>query len=168
MSSYNEKKNESVNFQLGGSPIERSDCEKMLGVKIVYKLSFDEHVETLCTKANNELTALARATPYMRDEKKKILMSSFFNAQFNYCPLIWMLDRPRTNNIIRNLHERCLRFICNDKNSFYEELLLRMGKALYITEIYKLWRPNFTKLKMDFRQNFLLKFLLMKQSLIII
>ena len=53
---------QSVNVQLGGSLIERSDCEKMLGVKIDYKLNFDKHVKTLCSKANNKLTALARAT----------------------------------------------------------------------------------------------------------
>ena len=58
--------------------IERSDCEKMLGVKIDYKLNFDEHMKTLCSKANNKLRALARATPYMSVEKKKILMNSFF------------------------------------------------------------------------------------------
>ena len=85
---------QSVNFQLGGSLIERSDCEKMLGVKIDYKLNFDEHVKTLCSKANNKLRALARTTPYMSVEKKKILMNSFFNAQFNYCPLVWMLHTP--------------------------------------------------------------------------
>ena len=65
---------QSVNFQLGGSLIERSDCENMLGVKIDYKLDFDEHVKTLSNKANNKLTALARATLYMSAEEKKILM----------------------------------------------------------------------------------------------
>ena len=120
---------QSVNVQLGGSLIERSDCEKMLGVKIDYKLNFDEHVKTLCSKANNKLRALARATPYMSVEKKKILMNSFFNAQFNYCPLIWMLHSRRNNNIIRNLHERCLRLIYNDKNSSYEELLTKDGSV---------------------------------------
>ena len=41
---------QSDNFQLGGSLIERSDCEKMLGVKIDYKLNFDEHVKTYAVK----------------------------------------------------------------------------------------------------------------------
>ena len=59
----------------------------MLWVKIDYKLNFDEYVKTLCSKANDKLRALARATQYMNVEKKKILMNSFFNAQFNYCPL---------------------------------------------------------------------------------
>ena len=56
---------QSVNFQLGSSLIERSGCEKMLGVKIDYILNFDEHVKTLSSKANKKLTALARATPFM-------------------------------------------------------------------------------------------------------
>ena len=47
---------ESVDIQLGSSLIVRSNCEKMLGVKIDYKLNFD--------KANNKLRELAKATPY--------------------------------------------------------------------------------------------------------
>ena len=62
---------QSVNIQLGGSLIERKECEKMLGVKIDYKLNFNKHVKTLCSKANNKLRALARATSYMNVEKKK-------------------------------------------------------------------------------------------------
>ena len=103
-------RNETVDLQLGGSLIERSDCEKMLGVSIDYIPNFDEQLKALCSKANNKLRAFARATPYTSVEKKKILMNSFFNAQFNCCPFIWMLHSHR-NNIIRNLHKRCLRLI---------------------------------------------------------
>ena len=82
---------QSVNFQLSGSLVETIDCKKMLGVKIVCKLNFDEYVKLLCCKANNKLRALARATPYMSIEKRKILMNSFFNEWLNYSPLIWVL-----------------------------------------------------------------------------
>ena len=156
---------QSANIKLDGSLIE-SDCEKMLVVKIDYKLNFDKYVKTLCSKANNKLRALARATPYMSAAKKKILMNS--NAQFNYCPLVWMLHSRKNNNIIRNLHERCLRLYTITKTHLMRNYLLKMTQSLYITEIYKLWRLNFTKLKMDFCQNFLLKFLLVKQSISII
>ena len=40
-----------------------------------------------------------------------------------------MLHSRRNNNIIRNLHERCLRLIYNDKNSSYEELLTKDGSV---------------------------------------
>ena len=38
-------------------------------------------------------------------------MNSFFNAQFNYCPLTWMLHSCKNNNKIKHLHERCPRLI---------------------------------------------------------
>ena len=69
--------NEPVDFQLGSSLIVRSNCEKTFRVEIDFKLNFDEHVKTLCSEAINKLTALARATPYISFEKKKILMKSF-------------------------------------------------------------------------------------------
>ena len=56
-------------------------------------------------------------------EKKKTVMNSFFNAQFNYCPYIWMLHSRKNNNKTKHLHERCLRLIYSDKKSSYENLL---------------------------------------------
>ena len=50
------KTNESVDIQLGSLLAVRSDWEKVLGVKIDYKLNFD--------KANNKLRKLARTTSY--------------------------------------------------------------------------------------------------------
>ena len=61
---------EYVDFQFGGSLIERSDCEKMLRFKIDYQLNFGKHEKTSCSKANNKLRALARATPYLSAIKK--------------------------------------------------------------------------------------------------
>ena len=56
-------------------------------------------------------------------EKKKTVMNSFFNAQFNYCPYIWMLHSRKNNNKTKHLHERCLQLIYSDKKSSYENLL---------------------------------------------
>ena len=49
------------------------------------------HLRTICKKANNKLRALVKVTSYMvTEEKKKALMNSYFDSQFNYCPLVWM------------------------------------------------------------------------------
>ena len=84
--------NELTEIQIGDFSIKNSANEKLLGVNIDRKLNFDCHVNHLCNKANKQLRALARVTPYMTLENKKIVMNSFFNAQFNYFPLIWMLQ----------------------------------------------------------------------------
>ena len=77
--------------KVGDSLIKTSSYEKLLGVKTDYKLTFNNHLANVCKKANNKLRALARATPYITIEKRELVMNYFFNAQLNYCPLIWML-----------------------------------------------------------------------------
>ena len=62
---------EPIEIRVGESLIKSSICEKLLGMKIDSKLNFDTHLKGLCTKANNELRALARATQYMSLEKKE-------------------------------------------------------------------------------------------------
>ena len=104
-------------------------CEKLLGVKIEYKLTFDEHVRSLCKKENSKLRALARAKPYMNIEKRKLLMSSFFNVRFNYCLLIWMLHSRSNNNKIKHSHARCLRLTYCGNTSSCEELLEKGGSV---------------------------------------
>ena len=110
-------------IQVGESVIKNTTCEKLLGVKIDNKLNFDEHVSGFCKKAANKLRALARVTSYMSLPKKKLLLNSFFNAQFNYCPLVWMMHSRSNNNKIKHLHDRCLRIV----QSSYENLLVKDG-----------------------------------------
>ena len=103
--------------------LKNSVCEKLLGIQIDNKLNFESHLNGLCKKASSKIHALARISPYLNQYKKKILMNSFFTAQFGYCPLVWMFCSRTINNKINKLHERCLRLIYNDKSSTYQELL---------------------------------------------
>ena len=36
------------------------------------EISFGKHIKTICKKAMNKLWALARVTPYMTTDKKKV------------------------------------------------------------------------------------------------
>ena len=65
----------------------------------------------------------------MTIEKKKILINSFFDSQFNYCPLLWMFHCRKNNTKINNMHERCLQLIYSDKRPSYEELLEKNGSV---------------------------------------
>ena len=118
---------------IGDSIIESSTCEKLLSKlekklsKIDSKLRFDDHTQDLCNKANTKVRVLARETAYIYLQKRKCLMNTFFNAQFNYCPLIWMLHSRQYSNKIKHLHETYLRLIHNDKMPSYEELLEKVG-----------------------------------------
>ena len=73
--------NEPIEVREGKSLIKSSTCEKFLCIKIDNKLNFDSHFKGLCKKANNRLRALAKVSPYMSLEKKKLLMNSFFKLR---------------------------------------------------------------------------------------
>ena len=36
---------------------------------------------------------------------KKLIMTTFIESQFNYCPLVWMFHSRTLNNKINQLHE---------------------------------------------------------------
>ena len=40
----------------------------------------------------SKLSAPFRVAPFMNVNKRKLLMNVLFEAQFIYCPLVWMLQ----------------------------------------------------------------------------
>ena len=86
-------------------------------------LKFDIDVEGICQKANTKLNALARIANYIELPKRRIFMNAFFKSQFNNYPAFWMFHSRTLDNKINILPELCLRIICNDKLSNFEELL---------------------------------------------
>ena len=130
-----------VSLNVNNFKIKNGDCEKLLGVKFDSKLRFDRHVTDLCRRTSRKIHALARVSPFMNLSKRRLLMSSFFKTQFNYCPLTWMCHSRENNKKIIRLHERCLRTIYNDKQSSFNELLEKDG-SLSMNEI-----SNFYPLK---------------------
>ena len=95
-----------VTAKIGEFDVKNSREEKLLGVKIDSKLSFENHVSSLCKKASQKLHALARVVNFMDLAKRKSLMKAFITSQFNYCPLIWMFHRRQLNNQINKILER--------------------------------------------------------------
>ena len=112
-----------MQVNLGTAQIENIKYQKLLGINIDSKLTFEDHINRLCTKASAKLNALGRILYYMDPLKRRLLVNTFFTSQFNYCPLTWMFHSRKLNNKINRLHERCLWLIYSDRSSLYEELL---------------------------------------------
>ena len=72
--------NDSSEVKIENSLIKSSNSEKLLGVKIDIKLTFDGNITDACRKANNKLCTLETVTPYIGLGKKKLFMNSFFVA----------------------------------------------------------------------------------------
>ena len=69
-------------------------CDKNLG----RNLNFDNHVISLCKKAGRKLAVLARLSKFMSLKQKRILMKTFVESRFGYCPLIWMFHSRKVNS----------------------------------------------------------------------
>ena len=134
-----------VAVKIGSAEIVNSSEEKLLGVHIDSKLSFDHHVSKLCQRASNKLYALARISPYMDHNKLRILMRAFITSQFQYCPLVWMFHNRQLNQEINKIQERALRITYKNTESTFSDLLQwdcavtihTKSLQILLTEMYK-------------------------------
>ena len=109
------------------------------------KLSFENHVSSLCKNASQKLHALTRIVNYMNLSKRKALMKTFVISQFNYCPLVWMFHSRKLNHRINSIHERALRVTYQDYQSTFLQLLQKDNSVtihqrnlqVLATEIFK-------------------------------
>ena len=132
-------------MNIGNEKIESLSANKLLGIEIDDKLNFNNHINTICRSAANQLNALIRLRRFLGIEERKALIQSFVLSNFNYCPLVWMLSSVKSLNKIENLQKRALRFMLSDYESSYDELLRLSGscainvrlKRNLCVEIYK-------------------------------
>ena len=115
--------NEHLYAKVGDEMIWESAEEKLLGVTIDKKLNFNTHLSTICKKASQKVTVLARIAKTLPFHKRRIILKTFIESQFSYCSLLWMFCSKRMNDKINHIHERGLRLIYNDYTTSFNELL---------------------------------------------
>ena len=89
--------------------------------------------------------ALARISKLTLLTRRKKIMNSVIKAQFTYCPLIWMFFSKGCYKRINKINERSLRWILNDYESSFDDLLFTLNEKtihqrrinVLLTERYK-------------------------------
>jgi hypothetical protein len=98
---------------------------------------------------------------YLNKLDKLTIYHSFTLSNFNFCPLSWHFCSEANTNKIEKNQERALRFIYNDYNSTYDNLLIvsklptlkvRRLRTMAI-EIYKILHLESRSYLHDFNQN---------------
>ena len=120
-------------------------CERLLGIDIDCKLSFENQINYVRSKTRAKIKVLAIIALFLNKTKRKLLMNAFFESQFSCYPLSWMFHSRTLNNKINRLHERCLRIIYNDNTSSFTDLLEidnsvsvhHRNIQVFATELYK-------------------------------
>ena len=127
-------KYKSIWAKIGDAKILESNKQKLLGLHIDRTLSFDEHVSNLCKKPGRKLSVLARLSIYMTLTKRRVLMKSIIEAQFGYCPLVWMFHGRVLSRKTNHFHERSLRIVYKDsisRGGFWVSQVSRDDKRLF-------------------------------------
>ena len=102
---------------------------KLLGIKIDDKLNFNNHTNTICRSAVNQLNALIRLRRFLGIEQRKALIQSFVLSNSNFCLLVWMLPCVKSLNKMENLQKRAVRFMLSDYERSYDEPLRLSGSC---------------------------------------
>ena len=61
---------------------------ELLEIQLDDKLNFSTHISNICKSAANQLNALIRLQKFLSFKEKKILINSYFMANFSSCPLV--------------------------------------------------------------------------------
>ena len=88
------------------------------------------HVSNICKKASAQLNALCRLRKFLSFKVKSVLIQSFVFANFNYCPLVWHFSSSKSLSKVESIQRRALRFLYDDNDSSYEDLLTKTGKKI--------------------------------------
>ena len=112
-----------LSFMLQGNKIDCEEEVKLLGVTFDFKLTFNSHVSHICKKASQQLNVLKRIGNNLSKLGKLTIYYSFILSNFNYCPLVWHFCGESNTKKLEKIQERALRFIYNDSDSSYENLL---------------------------------------------
>ena len=118
-------KYEQLFLNVGPYKIWESSVVNILGVNVDASLKFDTYGKSVVKEAGKKLTILTRMSNILSFPKMKLLIKSFFESKFSYCPLVWMLYNRSLNTKVNKLHERSLRILYKDDTSTFRQLLAK-------------------------------------------
>ena len=110
----NAKMKDSYPLNINDLTINSENSIKLLGIEIDNKLSFEQHVSTLCNKASNQVNAIGRIEKLMGFKEKEVLLNSIVYSKFNYCPLVWHFCSSKSLCKIEKIEEQPLRLLHSD------------------------------------------------------
>ena len=118
----------SFDVSVDGHTISRDNTLKILGVTLDDKLNFKAHIRNICQTASCQINALKRISKFVNEHCRLSVYKSFINANFNYCPIVWMFCGKTNLNRLEKLQERALATVYGDNSLNYDDMLQRSGQ----------------------------------------
>ena len=125
-----------VDFHVSGYTLKPLPCVKLLGVQIDERLSFDEHVSSICNRVSQQIHALRRISKHLTLENRMSIDNAFLTSNFSYCNVVWHFCSNRSMYKLEKVHKQALRVVLNDQTSSYRVLLDTVSKpTLYVSRL---------------------------------
>ena len=120
----------SFQYTIGGDPLEYADSEKDLGVLINPSFDFNDQIDALISKANQQLGLLRRTCHFVQDiKRRRALYLTLVRSQFEHCSPIW---RPlgKTNlEKFDSFQKKCIKWILFEEEHSYHSLTCYFRKC---------------------------------------
>ena len=143
----NRNATENVSFNLDGNVVCSEQSVKLLGMHVDKNLTFEYQINEICKKAARQINALQRLSTYLNTESKMKIFNSFIQSNFQYCSVLYSHCSNKLIKKMEKLQERALRFVFNDFDSPYPQLLDKASKPSLITSRIKQTAEQVFKIK---------------------
>ena len=142
---FGNKRNTPTSLTINNARIDPQDSVKLLGICIDEKLDFSQQTSSVCKKASKQVNAMMRLKSVLCEETRRHVYQAFVYSCFTYCPAVWLLCNKTNLRQLERIHCRALRFLYNDYDGSYDDLLRKGGhrsvKVLLMhslaTEVFK-------------------------------
>ena len=82
-------KNQQLQVKLNATELKQVSSQKLLGVKIDYKLSFDDHIDNFCKKLSQRIAVLSRIKRFLPREQRIANYNAMIRQTMLYAFTVW-------------------------------------------------------------------------------
>ena len=134
---WSEQPTEAVTYSINGKTISLVNRTKDLGILLSSSLIWDDHYNSILSKAYKILGLIRRTFSTNSISVKKKLYISLIRAQLLYCSQVWRPYKIKDILLLERAQRRATKYILNDFYSSYKSRLIKLNllPLMYIFEI---------------------------------
>ncbi len=103
--------NNTINVNIDSTVLTPISNIKILGVTIDERLTFNEHINIICSNAAWQLNAIKRLQCNLDKKSRLAIYRSYILSNFNYCPFVCHFFGIQISRNMEKIQERALRFV---------------------------------------------------------
>lgn len=134
-SKYKTEASKSFSIQLDGKNIERVCHAKFLGVYIDQELTWNKHIQEICTKISKNIGIMSRISYKLNTPILSKLYNTLILPYLNYCNFIWTSTSERMLTKLFILQKKAVRILSKASYHAHTDPIFKAFRLLKIKDI---------------------------------